>query len=155
MAQSLGVQKLIIIVNKMDDCKWSKARWDEIQAGLTPFLNATGYKDSDLLWVPISGLTGENIQERTDKCNWYKGPSLIELLDEVKLEPRFPSGELRIPILDKMKEKDLVIHGKVENGTVRLGDKMALMPSGNPCQVLGLLDGKGQNVAYATPGENI
>jgi peptide chain release factor subunit 3 len=155
LAQSLGVQKLIIIVNKMDDCKWSKARYEEIQNGLKPFLNATGYKDSDLLWVPISGLSGENILEKSDKCNWYKGPSLIELLDTVELEKRFPQGPLRIPVLDKMKDKDLVIHGKVENGTVRLGDKLALMPSGNPVQVLGLLDGKGQTVAFAAPGENV
>jgi len=50
---------------------------------------------------------------------------------------------LRIPILDKMKEKDLVVHGKVESGTVKLGDKLAIMPSGNLAQVLGLCDGKG------------
>ena len=133
LAKSLGVQKLIIIVNKMDECKWAKSRWDEIQSGLKPFLNNCGYKDSDLIWVPIAGLTGENIMEKTDKCNWYTGAPLLELLDQVKLEVRHPTGPLRIPVLDKMKEKDLIIHGKVENGTIKLGDKLALMPSGNPC----------------------
>ena len=54
-----------------------------------------------------------------------------------------------------MKDKDLIIHGKVENGTVRLGEKLALMPSGNFAQVLGLMDGKGQMVQYAAPGENV
>jgi peptide chain release factor subunit 3 len=54
-----------------------------------------------------------------------------------------------------MKDKDLIVHGKVENGTVKLGDKLALMPSGNFAQVLGLLDGKGQTVKWAGPGENI
>ena len=49
----------------------------------------------------------------------------------------------------------MIIHGKVENGTVHLGEKMALMPSGQYAQVLGLLDAKGQPVKYATPGENI
>jgi len=44
-----------------------------------------------------------------------------------------PTGPQRIPILDKMKDKDLIVHGKVENGTVKLGDKLALMPSGNFC----------------------
>lgn len=58
MAKSLGIQKLIVIVNKMDDARWSKERYDEIYAGLAPFLNKTGYKDSDLIWVPIAGLTG-------------------------------------------------------------------------------------------------
>ena len=43
LAKSLGVQKLVVVVNKMDDCKWSKTRYDEIVTGLTPFLRATGY----------------------------------------------------------------------------------------------------------------
>jgi len=42
----------------MDDCKWSRNRFDEIQKGLRPFLNKTGYKDEDIQWVPIAGLTG-------------------------------------------------------------------------------------------------
>jgi peptide chain release factor subunit 3 len=54
-----------------------------------------------------------------------------------------------------MKDKDLIIHGKVENGTVNLGEKLALMPSGSYCQVMGLLDAKGNPVLYAAPGENI
>ena len=149
------MQKLIILVNKMDEAKWSKTRFDEIQAGLTPFLLKTGYKTSDLVYIPIAGLTGDNIMEKSDKCNWYNGPTFMEYLDTVELDQRFPQGDLRIPVLDKMKEKDLIIHGKVENGTITLGDKLALMPSGNPAQVIGLLDGKGQNVQYAKPGENV
>jgi len=59
------------------------------------------------------------------------------------LDERFPEGELRIPILDKMKEtKDTVVFGKVECGTVRLGDKLALAPYGHPAQVIGLQDAK-------------
>ena len=155
LAKSLGVQKLIVIVNKMDDCKWSKDRMDEIQNGLNPFFRKTGYSEEDIIYVPIAGLTGENIDKPTDKCKWYKGPYLLQILDEIKLAKRYPQGGLRIPVLDKMKDKDLIIHGKVENGTVNLGEKLALMPSGNFCQVLGLLDAKGQAVKYAAPGENV
>lgn len=141
----------------MDDCKWSRTRFDEIKTGLKPFLNKTGYKDEDIQWVPIAGLTGANIIEPLDNktCNWYNGPTFMEVLENLPLEERFPNGPLRIPILDKMKDKDLIVHGKVENGTIRLGDKLAMMPSAAPAQVLGLLDGKGQAVAYAAPGENV
>lgn len=58
LAKSLGVQKLVIIVNKMDDCKWSRARYEEIQKGLNPFLRKTGYSEEDIIYVPIAGLTG-------------------------------------------------------------------------------------------------
>ena len=59
----MGVQKLIVIVNKMDDCRWAKSRFDEIVTGLKPFLNICGYEDNDLIWCPIAGLSGENIKE--------------------------------------------------------------------------------------------
>lgn len=56
LAKSLGVQKLIVIVNKMDECRWAKARYEEIKTGLKPFLKATGYKDDEIIYVPIAGL---------------------------------------------------------------------------------------------------
>jgi peptide chain release factor subunit 3 len=118
----------------MDDCKWSKSRYDEIQTGLTPFLKATGYTDEDILWIPISGLTGSNIETAVDSktCSWYKGPTFLEIIDQITLQQRFPAGPLRIPILDKMKDPAIIAHGKVENGTISLGDKLAIMPSGAP-----------------------
>jgi peptide chain release factor subunit 3 len=127
----------------MDDANWSEARFNDIQSGLRPFLNKTGYKDSDLVWVPIAGLTGDNLKEKTDKAPWYSGPPLLDILDKIELEKRCPNGPLRIPIIDKMRDNNLIVHGKVENGTINLGDKLALMPSGNLAQVLQLMDGKG------------
>lgn len=87
LAKSLGVQKLVIIVNKMDNCNWDKKRFDEIHDGLMPFLYATGFKDEELLFIPISGLSGQNIKEPVDKkdCDWYSGPTMIQALDEIKL----------------------------------------------------------------------
>lgn len=91
LAKSLGVQKLIIMVNKMDDhsVNWSKGRWDEIQKGLLPFLLKTGYKETDIFWVPISGLTGTNLVNRENMktlCPWYDGPSFLEILDDLPVE---------------------------------------------------------------------
>lgn len=79
----------------------------------------------------------------------------MEILNDIELDKRDPAGSLRIPILDKMKDPALVLHGKVENGTVRLGDTLVCQPEGNPAQVLQLMDGKGRNVEYAGPGENV
>lgn len=134
LAKSLGVQRLVVIVNKMDDCKWRQARYQQIVDGLGPFLTATGYGADDVIWVPIAGLQGHNIIEKVPKevCKWYKGPPLMDILDDLKLDPRQAQGPLRIPIIDKMKDPALVCHGKVENGTVRLGDKLAVMPHGVP-----------------------
>jgi peptide chain release factor subunit 3 len=79
-------------------------------------------------------LSGTNLVEPCEAgvCDWYEGPTFVDILDQIQLEPRFPNGPLRIPVLDKMKEKGLTVHGKVENGTIRIGERLAIMPSGNP-----------------------
>lgn len=158
LAKSLGIQKLVIVVNKMDEqsVQWKRERWDEIRTNLTPFLLKSGYREEDLFWVPISGLTGQNILEPIgNACNWYNGPTLVQILDQLPVENRNAQAPLRIPVLDKMKEQRMVVHGKVEQGTVRLGDKLALAPSNIPCQVLNIVNGKQQQVRYARPGDNV
>ena len=66
LAKTLGVTKLIVIVNKMDDptVKWDKGRWDEIVAKISPFLKSCGYNvQRDVQFVPISGLHGTNVKD--------------------------------------------------------------------------------------------
>ena len=67
---------------------WKKARWDQIQTELTPFLQQNGFKESDIFWVPISGLTGQNIVEpvSSDVCSWYSGPTLLDILDNMPID---------------------------------------------------------------------
>lgn len=138
--------------------KWEKSRYDEIRAGLMPFLIATGYTENDVTFVPISGLAGDNILTRVTKetCSWYDGPTLMEILDKLPVEKRDPNGPLRIPIIDKMKDANQIIaHGKIESGTLTVGDRIQLAPYGHPCQVGGILDAQNQVVRLAKPGENV
>lgn len=141
LARSLGVQKIVIVINKMDEksVQWKQERYNNIVGSLKPFLLGVGYEESDLFFVPISGLTGENITEPLDKkvCSWYDGKTMLEILDELPVEYKDPNGPLRIPVLDKMKESNrMVIHGKIESGTVKLGDKLTLAPHNKAAQVL-------------------
>lgn len=76
LAKSLGIFKLVIAVNKMDEStvKWSKERYTEIQSHLGPFLVKCGFNpEKDVVWIPISGLAGDNLLDVVDKkiCNWY------------------------------------------------------------------------------------
>ena len=72
------------------------------------------------------------------------------------IEPRNAEAPLRIPVLDKMKDGNRsVIFGKIEQGTLRLGDKLAIAPSNYPCQVLNIVNDKQQQVAYARHGDNV
>ena len=89
-------------------------------------------------------------------ANWYKdGRPLIKILDDMPIPPRDDNAVLRVPVLDKMMDPGMIIFGKVESGTIRLGDECKLMPSGLPCQVQTIYDSKEQSVRYAKPGENV
>ncbi len=67
-----------------------------------------------------------------DKCPWYKGLALVQVLEELPLKERDPNGPLRIPIIDKTRDGGVIAHGKVESGLVRVGDKIMISPTGYP-----------------------
>lgn len=76
-------------------------------------------------------------------------------MDHVDTPRRDPEGPLRIPVLDKMKDRAVIAFGKVESGTVEIGSKLSCMPNDIKCQVTGIYNCKQQLVRYAKPGENI
>jgi len=76
LAKSLGIYKLVVAVNKMDEpsVKWSEDRYTEIISSLKPFILSCGYDpEKDCIFVPISGLNGDNLKDPLNKntCNWY------------------------------------------------------------------------------------
>lgn len=82
----------------------------------------------------------------------------MQILDNLPVEVRSADGPLRLPILDKVKEQGVigvVAHGKIESGTIRVGDKIMISPTGYPAQVGGILDHKNESVMFARPGENV
>lgn len=57
-------------------------------------------------------------------CKWFEGDTLMEILDKLPMEKRDANAPLRMPILDKVKEQGVVAHGKIESGTIAVGDKI-------------------------------
>ncbi|VAH25688.1 unnamed protein product [Triticum turgidum subsp. durum] len=180
LAKTLGVAKLVVVINKMDEptVQWSKERYDEIEGKMIPFLRSSGYnvkKDyiivertliiflkvslallPDVQFLPISGLCGANMKTRMDKsiCSWWNGPCLFEILDKIEVPLRDPKGPVRLPIIDKYKDMGTVVMGKLENGTIREGDSLLVMPNKTHVKVTGInLDEK--KVRRAGPNENV
>ena len=60
LAKTAGVRQLIVAVNKMDEpsVEWGKERFDEVQKKLAPFLKSVGFAKGEVIWLPLSGLTG-------------------------------------------------------------------------------------------------
>ncbi|XP_015790526.1 HBS1-like protein isoform X2 [Tetranychus urticae] len=140
LIRSLGVSQLAVVVNKLDNVNWSKQRFDEIVGKLTPFLKQAGYKDHDVTFVPCSGLTGENLNERSKNPSltaWYSGLSLVEVIDAFKAPERPVSKPFRLSIGDVFKglTSGVCISGRIESGAVQLGQKLIVMPSGEQAVV--------------------
>ncbi|XP_031406060.1 eukaryotic peptide chain release factor GTP-binding subunit ERF3A-like isoform X3 [Punica granatum] len=159
LAKTLGVSKLLVVVNKMDDptVNWSKERYDEIESKMIPFLRSSGYNvKKDVQFLPISGLFGSNMKTRVDKsvCSWWNGPCLFKALDAIEGPPRDPKGPFRMPILDKFKDMGTVVMGKVESGSIREGDSLIVMPNKAHVKVIGIYCDENK-VRHAGPGENL
>ncbi|KAK4375522.1 hypothetical protein RND71_006199 [Anisodus tanguticus] len=159
LAKTLGVTKLLVVVNKMDDptVNWSKERYDEIESKMIPFLRSSGYNvKKDVKFLPISGLLGSNLKTRMEKsvCPWWSGPCLFEVLDAVEVPPRDPNGPLRIPIIDKFKDMGTVVMGKIESGSIREGDNLLIMPNKAAVKVLAIFCDE-DRVRHVGPGENV
>jgi elongation factor 1 alpha-like protein len=100
LARGLGVTQMIVAINKLDVEGWNEARYQQIANDVKAFLLMQQFKPKRIKFVPISGLTGENIKTRKDQelSNWYKGPTLLEAVDSflpanraVEKPPRFIS----------------------------------------------------------------
>ncbi|KAI3696122.1 hypothetical protein L1987_79131 [Smallanthus sonchifolius] len=159
LAKTLGVSKLLVVVNKMDDptVNWSKERYDEIESKMVPFLKSSGYNvKKDIQFLPISGLHGTNMQTRMDNkvCPWWSGQCLFEALDAIEVPPRDPGGPFRMPIIDKFKDMGTVVMGKVESGSVREGSNVLIMPNKVQVKILALYCDE-DKVRSAGPGENL
>ncbi|CAD7700627.1 unnamed protein product [Ostreobium quekettii] len=164
LAKTLGVSKLLVVVNKMDDPsivlpdgKWSKERFDFIETRLTPFLKSCGYNTKkDVIFLPISALQGKNINTRVpmEDCPWWDKGGLFETLDELEAIDRNPDAPFRMPIIDKYKDMGTMVMGKTEAGTIRTGMTVLLMPNKVKVKVDTIYRDETE-VPCARPGENL
>jgi|UniRef100_A0A6U0F7V1 peptide chain release factor subunit 3 len=159
LAKTLGVSKLVVVINKMDDpsTNWDKERYDEIKTKLSPFLKQCGYKlDVDVSFCPISGLTGANMKNKVsaDVCPWYDGKSLFDTLDDLQTVARDPAAPFRMPVMDKYNESGAMVMGKIESGTCRVGQTLMLMPNKAVCKVAQLFRDEVE-CKKCLPGENV
>lgn len=90
LVRSLGVSQIGVAINKLDNENWSKQRFDEIVVKLKVFLKQAGFKDSDVTYVPVSGLTGENLVKTASEAEfvkWYSGPTLLSVIGKIFFMP--------------------------------------------------------------------
>lgn len=143
LVRSLGVTQLAVVVNKMDQVNWQQERFREVTGKLGHFLKQAGFKDSDVFYVPTSGLSGENLSKKSEiseLISWYKGPCLIDQIDSFKAPQRSVDKPFRLCASDVFKDQGsgFCVTGKIEAGYVQTGDRLLVMPPNETCTVKGI-----------------
>uniref|UniRef100_A0A8C4QLD9 HBS1-like translational GTPase n=1 Tax=Eptatretus burgeri TaxID=7764 RepID=A0A8C4QLD9_EPTBU len=140
LVRSLGVTQLAVAMNKMDTVDWSQDRFDSIAAKIGQFLKQAGFKDSEVAYIPTSGLSGENLITSSTEGQltaWYNGPCLLEQIDVFKSPNRSIDKPYRLCVSDVFKEQGsgFCVSGKIEAGYMQLGDRLLVMPANEICVV--------------------
>lgn len=155
LVRSLGVSQLGVVVNKLDTVGWSQERFEEIVGKLGAFLKQAGFRESDVTFVPCSGLTGENLTSPPTEdmlMQWYKGPCLLDVIDKFKSPERPITKSFRLSVNDIFKGtgSGFCVSGHVETGMVQVGDKVLVQPQNEGAVIKALsIDDVAVQVAFA------
>jgi len=135
LVRSLGVSQLCVAVNKLDTVDWDMARFETIKGKLKLFLTKqAGFKESDLSFIPCSGLTGENLTRPPSSpqlTSWYSGDTLVGVVDTMKTPVRAMDRPFRLAISDIFRAltgSGFSVSGRVEAGVVMKDDKVLISP---------------------------
>jgi sulfate adenylyltransferase large subunit len=153
----LRVPHLVLAVNKMDLVDYSREVFDQICAEFSRF--ATKLEISDLSFIPISALNGDNVVERSANMPWYDGPSLLHHLEHVHIASDRNLIDVRFPVqyvIRPHKSTDPELHdyrgyaGQVAGGVLKPGDEVLHLPSGFATRIKGI-EVAGKPVTEAFP----
>lgn len=158
LAYTLGVKQLIVCCNKIDEqtVNYSEERYNEIKKEVGDFVKKVGYKPEEVPFIPVSGWEGDNLLEKSCKTPWYRGPTLIQALDQI-VPPKRPTDKpLRIPLQDVYKIGGIgtVPVGRVETGVLRRGMGVVFAPSNIKSEVRSV-EMHHEDVPEAIPGDNV
>ena len=147
LVRSMGVQRIIVAINKMDSINWAQDRFEEIQQQISAFLTTTGFQSKNIAFIPCSGLTGENVVTPAPEkaAAWYNKTAspqtLVQALEAHEPTKAALSSPLRIPISDIFRggvQNPLSISGRIEAGTCQVGDSLIAMPANESCSIKGI-----------------
>merc|ERR1719453_154562 len=142
----------------MDDVsvKYGEKRYDEIKAEVSGYLKRVGYKPAKIPFVPISGWAGDNMIDRSTNMPWYKGPYLLEALDNCNPPKRPIDKPLRLPLQDVYKIGGIgtVPVGRVETGVLKPGMIVQFAPSFLSTEVKSI-EMHHEVLEEANPGDNV
>jgi sulfate adenylyltransferase subunit 1 len=134
IASLLKIPHVIVCINKMDLVNYDEATYDRIVEEYKAF--SSKLEVSDVQFVPISALAGDNVVNRSEKTTWYQGATLMHMLETVHIESDYNHIDSRFPVQYVVRPQSKEYHdfrgyaGRVAGGIFRPGDDVVVLPSG-------------------------
>lgn len=156
LSRTLGINQLIVGINKMDAVNYDEKRYNEVKEQLSQLLKMVGFKPSEVPFIPISSYEGANIAKHSEKTPWYTGATILDALNALK-EPEKPTNlPLRLPLQDvyTISGVGTVPVGRIETGIMKKGDKVSFMPANVSGEVKSI-EMHHEEELKALPGDNV
>lgn len=134
IASLLQIPHIIVCINKMDLVDWDEKTFNKIVQEYKAFASKLDIKDVHFL--PISALAGDNVVNRSENMDWYKGPTLMYLLETIHIGSDLNHIDARFPVQYVVRPMKNDYHdfrgyaGRIAGGVFRVGDKVKALPSG-------------------------
>jgi elongation factor 1-alpha len=158
LAKTLGVNQIIIDINKMDATKpeWSEERYNVVKEEVGKLLRMVGYKEDSIQYVPTSAFKGDNMAKPSPNMSWWKGNTLLQCLDNLKIPQKPTELPLRLPIQDVYTITGIgtVPVGRIETGVLKVGETVYFSPSGTTGEVKSI-EMHHETQPRAEPGDNV
>jgi sulfate adenylyltransferase subunit 1 len=156
IASLLGIKNIVVAINKMDLVEFSETRFGEIQAEYQQFVAQLDRKPSNILFVPISALNGDNVVNASANTPWYQGQTLMSILESVEITRDSSKSEFRFPV-QYVNRPNLDFRGfcgTIALGEVHVGDEIVALPSGKKSTVKEIVTYDG-NLEHAIAGQAV
>jgi len=156
LAKVLGVNQLIVAINKMDTVNYDEARYKEVKEEVGKILKTIGYDPEKIPFIATSAYKGDNVATKSENMSWYTGKTILESLDDL-VEPEKPVDKpLRLPVQDvyAITGVGTVPVGRVETGVMKKGDKVLFLPSNVQGEVK-KIEMHHEEYPEAKPGDNV
>jgi sulfate adenylyltransferase large subunit len=134
MLSMLGLNQVVVVLNKMDLVDFAQDRFNSVKKDIEKWLKSINI--TSLLCIPISAINGDNIAVKSEKMDWYTGPTFLESLDTLQNKLPAENKPLLLPIQDVYKIADKRINaGRVESGAISKGNKVKILPTGQTTKI--------------------
>ena len=158
LARVLGVQQLIVNVNKMDisGVNYSQEKYDSVVTEVTALLKMAGFNTDEVPFIPCAAIAGDNVFNKSENMSWYNGMTLFEAIDKIQMPPKPTDRPPRLPIQDVYKISGIgtVPVGKIETGVLNAGKTVVFNPSQQTAEVKSI-EMHHTMVEKAEPGDNV